>query len=286
MMNFYLITTKALADRIWFRDTEDFRVAMNYVAVVAFTTGVNVLAFILMSNHVHFVVECDSAKAKEFIDRFKMLYGAWLHKKYGSVEFLRRVGVDIRPVRPENESLLRAIAYVQMNSVAANICPYPNIYGWGTGAAFFNPENTRGYKLGTLSKRAQFELTHSRTILPAAYLVGDEGYILPQSYVPVKFVEGLFWSAKRYRLFLNNSSKAGKHMEKSPAPSFEDHVLIAACRNLVFSLFREKSLEDLSDSQTGELLRQMGRRFSTDLNQLCRVTGIPYEKASKLMDVF
>ncbi|MBR3075152.1 MAG: hypothetical protein IKH11_05295 [Bacteroidales bacterium] len=228
MINFYLITTKALSDRIWFRDTEDFRVAMNYVAVVASTTGVNVLAFILMSNHVHFVTECDYEKAKVFCDRFKMLNGAWLHKKYGYVEFLRRVGVDIRPVRPENESLLRAIAYVQMNSVAANICPYPNLYGWGTGAAFFNPEDIRGYKLGTLSKRSQFELTHSRTTLPASYLVGDAGYILPQSYVPVRFVEGLFRSAKRYLLFLNNSSKAGKHLEKSPAPSFEDHVLISA----------------------------------------------------------
>ncbi len=286
MINFYLITTKALSDRIWFRDTEDFRVAMNYVAVVASTTGVNVLAFILMSNHVHFVTECDYEKAKVFCDRFKMLNGAWLHKKYGYVEFLRRVGVDIRPVRPENESLLRAIAYVQMNSVAANICPYPNLYGWGTGAAFFNPEDIRGYKLGTLSKRSQFELTHSRTTLPASYLVGDAGYILPQSYVPVRFVEGLFRSAKRYLLFLNNSSKAGKHLEKSPAPSFEDHVLISACRNLVFSMFRAKSLEELSDSQTGELLRQMGRRFSTDLNQLCRVTGIPYTRAAKLLDDF
>lgn len=98
MMNFFMITTASLKDRIWFRDSEDFRVAMNYVAIVAFTMNVNVLAFILMSNHVHFVIECDPLQAKAFIDRFKMLYSTWLRKKYGSVEFLRRVGVDISPV--------------------------------------------------------------------------------------------------------------------------------------------------------------------------------------------
>lgn len=286
MMNFFMITTASLKDRIWFRDSEDFHVAMNYVAIVAFTMNVNVLAFILMSNHVHFVIECDPLQAKAFIDRFKMLYSTWLRKKYGSVEFLRRVGVDISPVKIEDESLLRAIAYVQMNSVAANICPYPNMYSWGTGGVFFNPEEIRSTCLGSSSRRSQYELFHSRVDLPPEYIVGPDGYILPQSYVPVQFVEGLFRSAKRYLYFLNNSSKASKHLEKSPAPSFEDQVLIAACRNLVYSLFRAKSIDELSDPRKAELLSQMSRRFSADLNQLSRVTGIPYEQAARLLDTY
>lgn len=286
MMSFFLITTKAFKDRIWFRDSEDFRVAMNYVAIAAFAMGVNVLAFILMSNHVHFVVEGDYDKAKEFIDRFKKLYGTWLRNKYGSAEFLRRVGVDFQPLRAEDESLLRAIAYVQMNSVAANICPFPQLYVWGTGNAFFNTEKPHCHELGTLSARAQKRLIHSHIVLPADYTVGDVDYILPQSYVPVQFVEGLFRSAKRYLYFLNNSSKASKHLEKSPAPSFEDQVLIAACRNLVYSLFRAKSIDELSDPRKAELLSQMSRRFSADLNQLSRVTGIPYEQAARLLDSY
>ena len=36
MKHFFLISTDHLEDRLWFRDEEDFRVAMNYVAVAAF----------------------------------------------------------------------------------------------------------------------------------------------------------------------------------------------------------------------------------------------------------
>ena len=66
MKRYYLVTTDHLTDRLWFRDEEDFRVAMNYVAIAAFITGCKVLAFILMSNHVHFVLMCLRREAEEW----------------------------------------------------------------------------------------------------------------------------------------------------------------------------------------------------------------------------
>ena len=126
MKRFFLITTDHLEDRLWFRDEEDFRTAMNYVAIAAFVSGVMVLAFILMSNHVHFVVACSWERAEHFIKNFKRLYAAYYWRKYGINELLRRNGVDIREVRESDESLERAIAYVLMNSVAANICFEPS----------------------------------------------------------------------------------------------------------------------------------------------------------------
>ena len=38
--------------------------------------------------------------------------------------------------------------------------------------------------------------------------------------------------------------------------------------------------------QKAELLRQLIRRFSADLNQVCRVTGIPYEEAARMVDTY
>ena len=35
MEQYFLVTTDHLEDRLWFRDDEDFRVAMNYVAIQA-----------------------------------------------------------------------------------------------------------------------------------------------------------------------------------------------------------------------------------------------------------
>ena len=72
-MKFYLVTTDHLKSTIWFRDEEDFKAAMNIIPVLAALAGVNILSFILMSNHIHFVLECELADAEAFILKFKKL---------------------------------------------------------------------------------------------------------------------------------------------------------------------------------------------------------------------
>ena len=117
MMTFFLITTDHLETRLWFRDADDFRTGMNLVASVAFSLGVSVLSFILMSNHVHFVLESTEDGALRFITEFKRVYSHYLSRKYGAREVLRANGVDVRLLILGDESLERAIAYVQMNTV-------------------------------------------------------------------------------------------------------------------------------------------------------------------------
>lgn len=284
MKHYYLITTEHLEDRLWFRDGEDFRVAMNYVAVAAFLSGVMVLAFILMSNHVHFVLACSREDAELFINTFKRLYASYFYRKYGVNELLRRNGVDIKEVNDCDESLERAIAYVLMNSVAANICFEPSGYPWGTGNVFFNDNPFPGRCLGEFSGRAQMRMLKSNVMLPGDYKIGLGGYILPESYVQVKGVEALFRTPKRLGYFLRTSSKARQRLEGGVAPSFRDQNILSASEDLCHSLFRVNRISDLGVEQKTELLRQLGRRFSADLNQICRVTGIPYEEAARMLD--
>lgn len=286
MKRYYLITTDHLTDRLWFRDDEDFRVAMNYVAIAAFLSGVLVLAFILMSNHVHFVVGGSQEKVLLFINKFKQLYAAHYRRKHGVCELLRRNGVDFREVRDDDESLERAIAYVMMNSVAANICLEPSGYPWGSGGTLFNNQPVSGQSLGALSRRAQIRLLKSNVELPGTYRITPDGYIHPSSYIPVRGVEALFQTPKRLGFFLRTSTKARLRLEGKAMPSFRDQIISAACADLCKSLFKAGGIRDLSQEQKAELLRQLGRRFSADLKQLSRVTGIPYEEAAKLLDSF
>ena len=286
MKRFFLVSTEHLKDRLWFRDEEDFRAAMNYVAIAAFLTGVIVLSFILMSNHVHFVVSCSRGRAEQFVNKFKRLYAAYYQKKYGVCELLRRNRVDIREVNEGNESLERAVAYVMMNSVAANICLEPSGYPWGTGGVLFTANPSPGQRLGELSGRAQVRLLRSNVKLPSEYVISPGGYILPESYVPVKGVESLFRTPKRLGYFLRTSSKARLRLEGEATPSFRDQNILSACEDLCHSLFRTNGIRDLNAEQKAELLRQLSRRFSADLNQLSRVTGIPYSEAARMLDTY
>jgi REP element-mobilizing transposase RayT len=287
-MTFFLITTDHLADRIWFRDDEDFKTGMNYAATVACLVGVHVLAFILMSNHVHFVLECSEEKALAFITEYKRLYSRYLSQKYGTVEYLRRNGVDIQPLMLGDESLERAVAYVQMNCVAANICLSPADYPWGTGRCFFNPAPCKGQPINALSVRERRRVLHSKMEPPEIWKVEESGYVLPESYVNVDFVEKLFRTPKRMNYFLLSSSKARRRLalKEEGLPSFRDQVILAAVQDLCQTLFHQRTVDALTEEQRSELVSQIRRRFSADLNQIARVTGISLRDVIRMLERF
>ena len=284
-MNYFLVSTNHLETRILFQDEEDFKAAMNYVAVVTSVTGVKVLSFVLMSNHVHFMLCCTREQADSFIVRFKTAYGKYYRNRYGMGNLLRRNNVDFKEITPQFEALEKAIAYVQMNPVAARICLHPTGYRWGTGNVFNNLNRERGMPLSDPSMRARQRLLKSEVQLPPHWTVGREGYVLPESYVNLDFVEKLFKTPARMNYFLNNSSKA-RLIEGRNNPSFRDQVVQDACVDLCRTMFGSDSVESLEKEEKKEVLQQLKRRFSADINQLGRTTGLKPEEISRMFERF
>lgn len=287
MRKLWLITTDHLEVGLWFRDEEDFKVGMNYVAIQAHVSNVVIIAFILMSNHLHFIVAANSRKeAEAFIEALKHRYSLYYRRKYGVKEFLRDNGVRVDLILAEDEGAEQAIAYVQMNCVAANICAHPSQYAWGTGNLFFNQVKPDGKRLGSFSKRALKRLLHSDIeTLPGDWLIGADGYILPQNYVDVSFVEACYRTPKRMNYFLVNSSKAKKRLEADEhLPAFRDQVILAALPDLCQSLFGKRLFSELNESEQKECVRQIRFRFSAHVNQIARVCDLSYEEVARLMD--
>jgi len=287
MRKCYLVTTEHLEEGLWFRDEEDFTVGMNYVAIQASCNRVKVLSFILMSNHLHFVLIGEFSEIVDFINGIKTRYGKYLNKKYGINEFLRRNKIDIREISKEDEGVERAIAYVQMNSVAANICSHPIQYPWGSGDVFFSTNQPSGRLLKSLSKRSRSKILHSRySNLPEEWLIGEGAYILPSSYIEVEAVEKIFRSPKRMNYFLMNSSKARQRVITSEdnTPAFRDQTIIASIPDLCRSLFRKKDMGELIEKEKGELLRQLRFRFCASINQMARICNLGYAEIANLLD--
>ncbi len=288
-VEYWLVTTDHLEDRIWFREEEDFKVGMNFVAVLACVLKADILAFILMSNHVHFVLRGSREDALRFINEFKRRYSIYLSNKYGTKEFLRRNSVDLKLISAssEDEALERAIAYVLMNCVAANICSHPSQYPWGAGNLFFNRTRPAGKRLSDIPNRPRIRMLHTECDdLPANWTVGEDGYILPHNYVNVKAVEARFRTPQRLNYFLNASSKARRRIEmgEENLPAFRDQVILTAAPDLLRSLFQKKSFYELSKQERIEFLRQIRYRFSANVNQIARICGLSYADAALLMD--
>ena len=289
MRKIYLLSTAHLEEGLWFRDEEDFKVAMNYVAIqAACCPEVIVLAFILMSNHVHLVLRGRRKDVIDFVNQFKGRYAHYYFKKYGVRELLRRNVLDVKLVPADDEEALeRAVAYVQMNCVAANICSHPSQYPWGTGDAFFSTSKPAGKRLDSYSARQRDRMLRSRCDkLPGKWHITDHGFIHPGEYVAVKGVEAVFRTPKRMNFFLQNSSKARKRIETAEKhlPAFRDQIILAAMPDLCRSLFLKESFRELQTDEQAEFVRQLRFRFSADANQIARVCGLTYTEAARLLE--
>lgn len=282
----WLVTTDHLEEGLWFREEQDFKTGMNYVAALAAVFPVFILAFILMSNHVHFVLMGTKEDVETFINELKRRYAQYIQNRYGSAKFLKDNHVDIQLIPFEDEATERAIAYVLMNSVAANICSHPTQYPWGSGAVYFNATTPKGTRVDTLSKRELYRLMHSKSVLPKHWLVGEDGYILPSSYVRTDYVEQLYRKPSRLDFFLRNSSKARRRLESGPEAqaSFKDQTILAALPELCWALYGTSSFLALPEEHKREVLRQLRFRFSSNVHQLARVVGLSYDATARMLD--
>ena len=285
----HLISTSHLEKMLWFLDDEDFKVAMNYVAILAAKhPEVVVLAFVLMSNHVHFILRGTRKDVIAFLNEFKRCYSIYYRKKYGASEFLRRNSLDVQEMDSVEEAIERALAYVIDNPVAANICSHPSQYEWGTGNIYFNPTIKSGKTVGSLSRRESIRLFHSASLsIPKDWRIDDNGVILPANYVDVGLVEKIFKTPARMNYFIRNSSKAKSKFESGNIiTSFKDQTILNCVQDICWSLFQKPSFKELNDKEKPEFARQLRFRFNADANQIARVCGLSYSDAARLLDEF
>ena len=136
MKKYYHIYTKGLEDDIIFRCEDDFVAGMNYVPIVLYGRDLTLLAFVLMSNHFHFILYGTEDAVRDFIEIYKNQMSRYLNKKYGTCKLLRRIRTGISLIA-NNEVMKEKIAYVLNNPVTAGLNCFMSGYEWGSGRCYF-----------------------------------------------------------------------------------------------------------------------------------------------------
>ena len=117
--------------QIVFETTEDLQKYAYWISQYVFECGVEVIAYCLMSNHVHFVV---IPKAKDSLARLfsivHMRYSQYKNKEKKAKGHLWQ-GRFYSCVL-DGGHLLRAVRYVERNPVRANLVRYPWEYAWSS----------------------------------------------------------------------------------------------------------------------------------------------------------
>ena len=86
--------------------------------------------------------------------------------------------------------------------------------------------------------------------------------------------------------FLQNSSKAKRRLasNENDLPSFRDQIVVSAIPDLCHSLFQKRTWAELNSEEQVELLKQLKYRFSANVHQLARVTGLSYDAVTEKLD--
>lgn len=114
-----------------FLDDEDRERFLRNLAVVKEVSGCRILAYCLMTNHVHLVVRVGVEPIGSVVKRLGVRYVRWYNDKYARVGHLFQDRFASRPV-DDDAYLLTLLRYVWNNPVEAGIVARPEDYRWSS----------------------------------------------------------------------------------------------------------------------------------------------------------
>ncbi len=282
-MTYFHVYTKGIEDSLIFWDEEDYIAGMNFVAIASYRLNIKILAFVLMSNHFHFVISGDKASILKFINQFKSLMSRYIHAKYGLNKYLKHLDTSLSYIETDNEGLKKTIAYVLSNPVKAGVNTIVSGYSWGSASCYFNDLTDSGaLPLAQFAVRYQRSILHTAKRLPDSWLLAKKGYILPISYVDYKHVEALFGRSTSYEYFISRSRSYKKSTQDNMI--FSDSTLNAALKEVLDKKYSVNSIHDMDSSLKRMLLRDLKTRFTCPVSQLARVTCMELKEVLLLLE--
>ena len=274
-MKNYHVYTKGLEDNLIFRCREDYRAGMNYIAVCVLKCDIRILAFVLMSNHFHFVVQGSRAEALKYINIFKRTLSMYISGKYGDRALLQRVSTSCDEISLTDEGLKQCIAYVLDNPVKAGLNCVPHGYEWGSAGCYFSGldqfKNT--IPVRQLGVRKLRTILRTNVVPCDSYRLNSDGYICPKSYVDYGFVENLFGSPRSFQFFLSTSASSRK--AKKDVLLFSDQYIMDGIREILQNKYDSVETEMLDTEMKVQLVNDIRRVFNAPVGQIARVLTFP-----------
>lgn len=117
-------------DAIFLEDVDRVRF-LDVLMIVKQATGLQVLAYCLMTNHVHLVLGVRGAPIGDCMKRLGVRYAGWFNRKYGRVGHLFQDRFGSRPV-DDDPYLITVVRYVWRNPVEAGLVADPADYEWSS----------------------------------------------------------------------------------------------------------------------------------------------------------
>ena len=246
---------------------------MNLIPRCLKSADARALAFCLMDNHVHFVLEGSMEKCKRFMTSYKRALLSFLNRWRK-----RNISETMVPgiVRVDNtDNLLTVIAYVLRNPIAAGINYLPQDYLWSSASAYFrlggatHDDSCRRISfLSFREKKKYFKDFHG---YPTLWTMDKNGMILPENYVEVKEVEKLFFSVRRYLHRLATNKEMEINLTMMQNIRMNDTDLRKEAAKVCMDTFGTTSVDILDYRQKLLICKILRKRLGAGSRQLGRI---------------
>ncbi len=197
-----------IPSKVIFRNDEDYLIAICRMAACAYVTSTEIWAYSFMSTHFHIVAKSENLSG--FIKLLKINISIWHNRKYKN-----SIKIDIGKRELLNEfQILTAVNYVLKNPIHHKIEDTAFCYPYSSAHLYYK-ENIypREYFKGernmcnmqqpsNLRGRIYRKLFASHKV-PDTYLVMDEKFILPSTFVKVRTIENLYSSVRNFMYQMN-----------------------------------------------------------------------------------
>jgi REP element-mobilizing transposase RayT len=184
----YHITIRGVNKSDIFLDTEDYETFLNYLQNIKATSGVEIYAYCLMTNHIHLLLKEGNEELSKTFVRLGAGFVGWYNRKYERIGHLFQSRYNSEVV--ENDGyLLMVMRYIHQNPVKAGISKHVTGYPWSSihdytgtsricntrvGLAYFQAKNDGPASLKDFMQAQEYEvagelepaLSHSNQMSP------------------------------------------------------------------------------------------------------------------------
>ncbi len=158
-LSIYHVILRGVNKQDIFEENEDFNRLLQTLRKYQPVCGYKILAYCIMSNHVHLLIKTDQMDLAQIIQRISPSFVFWYNAKYQRVGSLFQSRFKSRPVNTP-EQLLTVIRYIHRNPVKAAICRDPGQYRYSSFRDYFGNDLIDSSVVLSLVSKKDFYIFH------------------------------------------------------------------------------------------------------------------------------
>lgn len=136
--------------------------------------SINIIAFCVMSNHVHILIETDEVEnLTNYMHKINTIYSIYYNKNNNRVGYVYRDRFKTQIIR-DKAHLYNCIIYIHNNPVKAKICNAPEYYKFSSYKQFLKQENEELLNKLFINKEQYIRAHHKANLLDMDFLEDEE----------------------------------------------------------------------------------------------------------------